>query len=808
MASRPQSCPIPELIEAFANGEAPRERRLEIEQALESNPGCRELFRQLTEGKYPQLPNYTIIDQIGKGGFGVVYKAVHHEKERVEALKVLFGGARGLATYFENEVHLIAKLRHPNIATLFDAQLTNPPLYYTMEFVAGERLNDYIRVHEVSLARRIEIIRKVALAMSYAHAQGVVHRDLKPQNILIDNHGEPHIVDFGIAMRLDPAAEAARAPDAPREGPVGTVGYIAPEQAAGKPIDARADVYALGALLFHCVTGEPARFARDPRRVIELLRERRVAQPEDLASIILHCVENKPEDRYADCRDFADDLDRYVQGNAVAARGRHPLGYRISRLALFVLRNHPTAVYASVLAVIVVGLTYLAWSLNAEVYSGFDAPGPTYLVGYDDKTRDQMIEGVWDDVLPPAVEPWPFKKRRRALFGLVLKRMVAVHPKAVALDFFMPDAQPTYDPILIDGIEALQRPIDNQLPTPVIVGAARFDVNSDPAVDPAILAAAHGYGALVAAAPASSTKGFEVAHVLQRGVNEVVPGLALATFAAGRQPDADAEYTLEDFPYSRVQIRFRRHQQREGERRFLESKALVRLEQVRTINEPRHAPSTLMSFFMGSDANPAILEKGDRLGTSKLPTTRPTDMDERIVSMADVLSDEKTLRKLKAAYIVLGETTTDSLDRHLLPSGETLYGCEVHLRAIDALVNGAADPDYDRSSLMQRTILWVGAGWVLVFASARRSYRRVKLAYALLTVIAVVGVAVVFYASLRLVTQWQFELALALGTMMVSASLTYMIRIARDNQLLLAPASSLRSADDVTLPSTILAETR
>lgn len=808
MAGRPQTCPIPDLIECFARGEAPPERRAEIEQALERNAGCRELFRQLTEGKYPQLPNYTIIDQIGKGGFGVVYKAIHHEKERAEALKVLFGGARGLATYFENEVHLIAKLRHPNIATLFDAQLTNPPLYYTMEFVAGERLNDHIRSHDVPLARRIAIIRTVALAMSYAHEQGVVHRDLKPQNILIDDRGEPHIVDFGIAMRLDPAAVVERVPGGPREGPVGTVGYIAPEQATGKSIDARADVYALGALLFHCVTGEPARFARDPKRVLQLLRERRVTQPDDLAAIIARSVENKPEDRYQTCREFADDLDRFVQGYPVVARGAQSVGYRVSRGASFALRNHPTSVYVAVLAFVIVGLTYLAWMLNAEVYSGFDAPGATYLVAYDDKTREQMIEGVWDDQLPEAVEPWPFNKRRRALFGLVLKRMATVRPKAVALDFFMPDPQPEYDPILLDGIRALQERADNQLPTPVVVGANELDLNADPKVDPGILAVAHGFGLLVGADPSGSEKGLRVAHVLQRGVNETVPGLALATYAAGRQPDADAEFSLQEFPSPRVQIRFRRHEQREGERRFLETKPIVRLEDVYVAPEAVHGPSGLLRLFMAGEASAAKLEKGDRVGFSKLPITRPADMDARIVSMADVLNDEQAVRRLKAAYVVMGETTFDSVDRHVLPGGEPLYGCEVHLRAIDALVNGAADTDYDRARLMWRTMLWVGAGWVLVFASSRRSYRRVRLAYAVLSATAIGGVLLVSYASLRLVTQWQFELALAIGALMVSASLVYMVRITRDNQLLMAPASSLRSHDDVTLPSTILAETQ
>jgi serine/threonine protein kinase len=246
---RPEPFPQRALVELFAHDELDDARQREAERVLEQSEAARELFRQLTAGRYPRLPNYTIIGQIGKGGFGVVYKAVHHDKERVEALKVLFSKTPLLTEYFQNEVHLIARLRHQNIATLFEAQLSTPPLYYTMEFVEGERLNDYLKKYTVSLAERIRIIRTVAAAIEYAHAQGVVHRDLKPQNILIDDAGQPHVVDFGIAKKL--ALTEVRPPRAEdtshesHEGPVGTLGYIAPEQEKGGPVDARADIFAL-----------------------------------------------------------------------------------------------------------------------------------------------------------------------------------------------------------------------------------------------------------------------------------------------------------------------------------------------------------------------------------------------------------------------------------------------------------------------------------------------------------------------------------------------------------------------------------
>ncbi|MBU0618467.1 MAG: protein kinase, partial [Planctomycetes bacterium] len=177
---RPEPCPQHELIEAFAHDKLDDVQRREAESVLQESEPCRELFRQLTAGRYPRLPNYTIIGQVGKGGFGVVYKAIHHAKERTEALKVLFSKTPLLTEYFQDEVHLIARLRHANIATLYDAQLSTPPLYYTMEFVEGERLSEYLKRGDVSLAERIDIIKSVARAVGYAHTQGVVHRDLKP----------------------------------------------------------------------------------------------------------------------------------------------------------------------------------------------------------------------------------------------------------------------------------------------------------------------------------------------------------------------------------------------------------------------------------------------------------------------------------------------------------------------------------------------------------------------------------------------------------------------------------------------------
>ena len=147
----------------------PDDRGRIVQRHLEQCEPCRAVFRKLTADRFPRLRSYTVIARIGAGAFGEVFKVIHHVKQRTEALKLLYTETRFRTASFVNEVHAIARLRHPNIATLFDAQLAAPPLYYTMELVEGRQLDEHFRSPDVTLAERIEIFRQVALAMDYAH---------------------------------------------------------------------------------------------------------------------------------------------------------------------------------------------------------------------------------------------------------------------------------------------------------------------------------------------------------------------------------------------------------------------------------------------------------------------------------------------------------------------------------------------------------------------------------------------------------------------------------------------------------------
>ncbi|MFQ5805575.1 MAG: serine/threonine-protein kinase, partial [Phycisphaerae bacterium] len=550
---RPEPCPQRELVEAFAHDQLDDAERREAERLLEQSEPCRELFRQLTAGRYPRLPNYTIIGQIGKGGFGVVYKAIHHAKERIEALKILFSKTPLLTSYFENEVHLIARLRHANIATLYEAQLSTPPLYYTMEFVEGERLNDYLKRHEVSLAARIDIIKSVARAVGYAHTKGVVHRDLKPQNVLLDREGQPHVVDFGIAKKLAlvearlPEAEGASQKD--HEGAVGTLGYIAPEQEKGGPIDERADIYALGALLFHCVSGEPARLASVPDQRIRILRERQVAQPDDLAAIIARCVKVSPSDRYATCADFVADLDNYLSSRPIDAREDRTWVDQVFRIAALVMRESPVTVRTAVLILVAAFLTWYFWAVEAWTSGGRTSGDRTVLIGFTDKTVEAVKEGRIGADLPglSAYNAWSW----RILYGKLMERLAEASPRVVVWDGWF-DKCSDFDEQLVRGLRAL-RASD----VPVIVGALRFDLNGEPEICPAIRTEIDGYGTVFGTETGKHQNVYEVAHCIQRGYEWPIPGLALAAFAACRFRDCDYRLRL-DADARRLYLQYRK----------------------------------------------------------------------------------------------------------------------------------------------------------------------------------------------------------------------------------------------------------
>jgi WD40 repeat protein len=296
---------------------------------------------------------------------GVVYKARHLALDRVVALKmILAAGHAGPEERrrFRTEAEAVARLDHPNVVRVHDVGEHEGVAFLSLEFCPGGSLERKLAGTPQSPADAARLVETLARAVDHAHCQGVVHRDLKPGNVLLAADGTPKVTDFGLAKKVDAAAQTATG------AILGTPSYMAPEQAGGKRVGPPADVYALGAILYECLTGRPPFRAATPLdTVLQVIGEDPVSprqlQPKlspDLETVCLKCLHKDPKKRYASAADLADDLRRFLDGKPVYARRA---GWA-ERTAKWVRRHPAAAAVLAVGAVALVVLAVLAWQLN------------------------------------------------------------------------------------------------------------------------------------------------------------------------------------------------------------------------------------------------------------------------------------------------------------------------------------------------------------------------------------------------------------------------------------------------------------
>jgi tRNA A-37 threonylcarbamoyl transferase component Bud32 len=275
-------------------------------------------------GALARFGDYELLHEIARGGMGVVYQARQVSLHRTVALKMILSGQLASAAdiqRFRLEAEAAALLDHPGIVPIFEVGEHQGQHFFSMALVEGQSLARLVAAGPLPPRRAAEIVRDVAQAIAYAHAQGVIHRDLKPANILLDAEGRARVTDFGLAKRVQSDAGLTATGQV-----LGTPEYMAPEQAAGRSalVGQATDVYALGAVLYCLLTGRPP--FQGPTTVDTLLqvldqsparpRERNASVPRDLESVCLKCLEKDPRHRYAAAADVADELQRFLDGEA------------------------------------------------------------------------------------------------------------------------------------------------------------------------------------------------------------------------------------------------------------------------------------------------------------------------------------------------------------------------------------------------------------------------------------------------------------------------------------------------------------
>src|SRR5213596_2439113 len=354
--------------------------------------------------------DYELLEEIGRGGQGVVYRAHQKSLNRTVALKVIGLGHWATEAHlkgFRREAEAAARLEHPGIVPIHEVGERDGQCYFSMKFIEGGQLDEVVRRAPMPIRGAVELIAKVARTVHYAHEHGILHRDIKPGNILLDKNGEPHLTDFGLARLVEAESTVTGTLEV-----LGTPSYMAPEQAVGNndAVSSVTDVYGLGAVLYQLLTGHPPFAGGTTYETIKLLLDTEPRQPRllnskidrDLNTICLKCLEKDPRRRYASALAVAEDLERWLKHEPIRAR-RTGL---VTRGRKWVRRNPSIAVMAAMLLVLAVPLGVMIWKTGSE-RSTLSNPAPPEksiaVLPFSNLSKEQenafFADGVQDEIV-------------------------------------------------------------------------------------------------------------------------------------------------------------------------------------------------------------------------------------------------------------------------------------------------------------------------------------------------------------------------------------------------------------------------
>jgi serine/threonine protein kinase/Flp pilus assembly protein TadD len=351
--------------------------------------------------------DYELLEEIGRGGQGVVYRARQKSLNRTVALKVIGLGTWATEAHmkrFRREAEAAASLEHSGIVPIHEVGERDGQCYFSMKLIEGGQLDEVVRREQMPIRQAAELVAKLARTVHYAHEHGILHRDIKPGNILLDKNGEPHLADFGLARLVEAESTVTRTLEV-----LGTPSYMAPEQAAGKnaQLTSATDVYGLGAVLYQLLTGHPP-FAGDTTyETIKLLLETEPRQPRqwnpkidrELSTICLKGLEKDPKRRYSSALAFAEDLEHWSKHEPIRAK---PSGF-FSRGRKWVRRN--PKLLAAGIAGLLVGAAAI-WLSRGELFraSKFNPPEKSIAVLpfvdlSQSKDQEYFCDGISEEIL-------------------------------------------------------------------------------------------------------------------------------------------------------------------------------------------------------------------------------------------------------------------------------------------------------------------------------------------------------------------------------------------------------------------------
>src|SRR5512132_476433 len=350
-----------------------------------------------------ELGDYELLDEVGRGGQGVVFRARQKSLNRIVALKIIGLGQWATKAHlrrFRLEAEAAASLDHACIVPIYEVGERDGQCYFSMKFVEGGQLDEVARHTRISIRQAAELMANVARTVSYAHEHGILHRDIKPGNILLDAKGEPHLTDFGLARLVESESSVTHTLDV-----LGTPSYMAPEQAVGNNavVSSVTDVYGLGAVLYQLLTGQPPFAGGATYETIKLLLDTEPRQPHlinpkidrDLSTVCLKCLEKDPKRRYSSALGLAEDLERWLKHEPIQARHTGIF----TRGKKWVRRNPSTAALITLLVALAAGSGVVIWNRVFAV----PMPKSVAVLPFDNLSQDPdnayFADGIQDEIL-------------------------------------------------------------------------------------------------------------------------------------------------------------------------------------------------------------------------------------------------------------------------------------------------------------------------------------------------------------------------------------------------------------------------